>query len=205
MIQGRGREFPVIDPNGNIRGVIEINTIKDYLFEKDSLQNLLIAEDLSSSEFETIALDENCQAALDKMRKYDFEGLPVIESNNSKKIIGMIWMNDIQDAYQKEIDRRELTSNLASSITMKEDAPEVHFMEGYSIAEIKPPAAFIGHSIRDLNIRVKYGVDVLSIKTMEKKGEKIKVIPSPEYVITKKDKLLIAGEIKNINLLRNLG
>jgi trk system potassium uptake protein TrkA len=87
---------------------------------------------------------------------------------------------------------------------MKNEEPQVHFMEGYSINEIAPPKSFIGRSIRDLNIRAKYGVDVLSIKTKEKRGETIKAIPSPDYVIKEEDTLVIAGEIKNINVLRNL-
>ncbi|MEJ2195327.1 MAG: hypothetical protein P8X73_10795 [Ignavibacteriaceae bacterium] len=49
-----------------------------------------------------------------------------------------------------------------------------------------------------------YGVDVLSIKTIEKRGEKIKAIPNPDYVIQKDDLLVIAGEIKNINVLKHL-
>lgn len=127
-----------------------------------------------------------------------------MENNNSNKIIGMIWRKDIQDAYNKEIEKRELTSNLASLITMKEDEPMVHFMEGYSIIEISPPKSFVGKSIRQLDIRRSFGVDVLSIKTKEKRGEKINPIPSPEYVITENDTLIIAGEIRNINFVRNL-
>ena len=122
----------------------------------------------------------------------------------SDKIIGFIRRKEILDAYHKAIERKEITSSLASSISTKEEEPQVHFMEGYSINEIAPPKSFIGRSIRDLNIRAKYGVDVLSIKTREKRGEKIKAIPNPDYVIKKGDTLVIAGEIKNINVLRNL-
>ncbi len=141
---------------------------------------------------------------MDKLRNHNYEGLPVVESNGSGKILGVVWRKDILEAYHKEIEKRDITSSLASSITMKEDEPQVHFMEGYSINEIKPPKSFIGKSIRELNIRARYGVDVLSVKTKEKWGEKIKAIPSPDYVIKEGDTLIIAGEIKNINVLRNL-
>ena len=204
VIQGRGRHFPVLDSNGIIRGVILVDTIKDYLFEKDSLQNLLIAEDIMSTNFDTISLEDNCQTALDKMSKFKFDNLPVTESPESKKIIGVIWRNDIQDAYNEEVERREISSTLASSISMKEPETNVTFLEGYSISEIKAPKSFVNKSIRELNIRAKYGVDVLSIKTKEKRGERIKAIPSPDYVIKDNDRLVIAGEVKNINLLKNL-
>ncbi|HSD64509.1 MAG TPA: chloride channel protein [Ignavibacteriaceae bacterium] len=205
IIAGKESEFPVIDSEGRVSGMISINDIKDYLYERESLQNVLIAGDILNTYFETITTDETCQSALDKLRKYSFNGLPVVNNKNSGHMIGIIWRKDILDAYDREIEKRELTSNLASLIVMKEEEPAVHFMEGYSIIEIPPPKSFIDKSIKELNIRKHYGVDVLSIRIKEKKGEKINAIPSPEYIIKADDTLIIAGEIKNINFIRNLG
>ena len=87
---------------------------------------------------------------------------------------------------------------------MKDDTPQIRFLEGYSISEVTPPKSFIGKSIKQLNIRAKYGVDVLSVKTKQRRGEKVTAIPSPSYIINKDDTLIIAGEIKNINLVKNL-
>jgi trk system potassium uptake protein TrkA len=87
---------------------------------------------------------------------------------------------------------------------MKDNEKQVHFMEGYSLCEIAPPKSFIGKSIRELEIRKKYGVDVLSIKTGKKVGVKVKAIPNPDHIIKEDDTLIIAGEIKKINLLRHL-
>ena len=204
VLRAKVSDFPVVDTEGKIRGMLCLNDLKEYLFDKDSLQNLLIAGDIANLNFETVALDDNCRIALEKLKDLQYSGLPVVEGSGSKKVIGMIWRKDIQDAYDKEIERVELTSNLASSITMKEDVESVHFMEGYSINEINPPKSFIGKSIRELNIRVKFGVDVLSIKTKTKKGDKINAIPSPDYVISENDTLIVAGEIRNINTLKNI-
>jgi CIC family chloride channel protein len=204
IIRGHGPEFPVIDKKGKLRGIISMYDIKDYLFEKDSLSNLLIAKDLTVPKFTHVDEEDHCQKALDLMSTYDLEGLPVIKSNNSNDLIGMIWRRDIQDAYQKEIEKRELTSNLAATITQIHEEESVYFIEGYSISEITPPKSFLGKSIRDLNIRAKYGVDVLSIKTKIHRGREVKAIPNPNYVIGDHDTLVIAGEIKNINKLKNM-
>lgn len=204
VIRGKETDYPVLSADKKIIGIISLNDIKDYLFDKESLQNLLIAGDIANPKFETVTVDDNCNTAMEKLRFSNYEGLPVTENQNSRSIIGYIWKRDILDAYHKAVERREITSNLASSITMKEEAPQIHFMEGYSINEISPPKSFIGKSIRELNIRARFGVDVLSVKTKEKREEKIKAIPSPDYVILKDDTLIIAGEIKNINILRNL-
>jgi CIC family chloride channel protein len=204
VIRGRGPDFPVLDFSKRVTGIISLYDIKQHIFEKDSLKNILIADDISNKKFEIVYEDDNCNLVLDKMSKYGFEGLPVCQSENNANIIGMIWRKDIQDAYQDEIEKREITSNLASSISMKDEEPSLHFMEGYSIAEIAPPKYFVGKSIRDLNIRAQYGVDVLSIKVKDKKGIKVKAIPNPDFVFSETDTMVVAGEIKNINLIKNL-
>lgn len=205
VINGKGRKFPVVDNNNNLKGIILTSTIKDYLFDKDILKNLLVASDLLSPSFDTCTLDDNCQTVLDKMKKYDFEGLPVIESGASSQLIGMVWRKDIQDEYDREVERREISSNLASQISMRGDETSVQFLEGYSVAEINPPTSFIGESIRTLNVRAKYNVDILSVKTKKGGGgESIIAIPSPDHIISENEILVIAGETKNINLLKNI-
>ncbi len=204
IIRGKGPEFPVLNNRHNISGVISIYDIKEYLFDKEFLQNIVIAGDIADFNFNYVTPDDNCAVAIEKMRKKDVEGIPVVDSQDNSKIIGMLWNKDIQDEYQKEVERRDITSSLASSITMKEDEKNVHFLEGYSIAEIKPPVSFTGKSIRELNIRARYGVDVLSIKTQENGDERIKAIPNSGYVIQAEDYLVIAGEIKNIILLKTI-
>ena len=87
---------------------------------------------------------------------------------------------------------------------MKDDEKQFHFMEGYSIVEISTPKSFIGKSIRELDIRMKYGVDVLSIKVGKKSDVKVKAIPNPNHIFTEDETIIVAGEISSINLLRNL-
>jgi CIC family chloride channel protein len=204
VLKGKSTEFPVIDKEENVKGIISIYDIKAFFLEKEELKDLLIASDIANTNFESLQTETSCQVALDKMSRYDLQGLPVVNSDNGKKLIGYIWRKDIQDAYQKEIERMDIAANLASSISMKENQKHLHFMEGYSIVEISPPKSFIGKSIRELDVRKKYGVDVLSIKTGKKRDAKVKAIPNPNHIFNEDDTIILAGEIKNINLLRNL-
>ncbi len=204
IISGNNPEFPVLSRDNSIIGMISINSIKNYLFEKESLQNLLIAADIADTKFECLHLDDTCGTALEKMTKYKADGLPVVAEKGSKKVIGMIWERDIRVAYQKEVERRELSENLASRIVMKDDELQVNFYEGYSINEIHAPKSFFHKSIKELNIRARFGVDVLSIKRKTKHDYKVMPIPNPDFKIEPDDILIIAGEIKNINLLKNI-
>ena len=204
VLKGKSSEYPVVDKERNVKGIISIYDIKDHFFEKEELKFLLIAADIVNTNFESIPVESSCQLALDKMSRYDLDGLPVVNTEDGQKLVGYIWRKDIQDAYQKEIERMEIASNIASSISMKDDEKEVHFMEGYSIIEISPPKSFIGKSIRELDIRKKYGVDVLSIKSGKKSDVKVKAIPNPNHIFKEDETIIVAGEIKNINLLKNI-
>ena len=204
IVQTRGREFPVVNDNNEIVGIITVNTVKDFLFEKDDLKDVLIAADIMLTNFETVTLDDNCQTAIEKMRKFDFETLPVVENEKSRKIAGIVTMKDIQEAYNKEIERLNFADTLATGIRMSEENEELHFLEDYSILQLKVPKTFIGKSIRELNIRARYGVDILSVKTHNKNREMIKAIPNPDYVFREGDAIIVAGEQKNINIIRNL-
>jgi len=204
IIRGKGPEFPVLEQRAEILGFISVHDIKDYLFEKDSLADLLIASDISDTEFETLLLTDDCQTALQKLQRCDMEGLPVVDTENQKRIIGMIWKKDILDEYSQEVERRELTLTLAKGLDIEEYNKNVQFSQGYQIAEIIPPQVFMGKSIKQLRIRSKYGCDVLSIKSKTKKVNEVNLIPASDYVFKEGDTLIIAGEIRNINMLKNL-
>ncbi len=204
IIVGDTPYFIVTDKKDQMIGIISLYDIKEHLFEYDMLQNILIANDLARKEVETVTIDDNCQHALDTMSSHNLAGLPVVDKPNSRKILGMVWRKDILDAYNKEIERRDITSSFASKITLKNIGKEVHFMEGYAIAEIPPPKSFIGKSIKELNIRAKYGVDVILIRTNTDQGSKVKAIPNPDLKISFNDSIVVAGEIGKINLLKGL-
>ncbi len=204
VIRGRKTVFPVVDTKNHIRGLISLHDVKDYFFDREALRHVLIAGDFATKQYDVIRPDETMFTALQKLRIRDIEGLPVVDEKDPTKILGMIWRKDLQDAYQTELERREITSNLASQITLRDTEREVRFMQGYSIVEITPPRSFIGKSIRQLNIRAKYGVDVLTIKSKSERGGDVTPIPSPDYVITKQDTLVVAGEVKKISKLRNM-
>ncbi len=203
LISGKDPYSPVLDTDGKFHGIISMNDVKDYLFEGDILKDILIASDIAKTEGPLATPDDNCQYVLDIIAKNDIEGIPVVDSQDPRKILGMVWRKDILEAYNKEIQRRDITATFASQFTMKNTDPAVHFMEGYAISEIPAPSIFIGRSIKDLGIRAKYGVDVLMIRSRTPQGPKMKAIPDPDYVISDDDTLVLAGEIGKINLLKS--
>ena len=130
--------------------------------------------------------------------------MPVVDPKRSDKLLGMIWRRDVLDAYSVEIKRRDIVSSYASKITMKNIDTNVHFMEGYSMTEIPVPRSFMGKSIKELDIRAVYGVDILLIRSNTEDGPKIKSMPSADYEFSYNDSIVVSGEIGKINRLRNV-
>ncbi len=204
VVSKRDPYFAVTDSQNSLMGMISIHDIKSFLFEGEDLQNLIIAGDIAVKDFEMVTIDDNCQEALEKMSKAKFLGLPVVQSDNRKKILGMVWQKDILDAYHKEIEKKDIAATMVDKIQMSKAEQEVHFMEGYSISEIPVPKSFLGRSIKDVNIRAEYDINVLSIKQQTKHRTDINAFPGPEYVLQENDVLVVAGMTKKTNQLKNL-
>jgi trk system potassium uptake protein len=81
---------------------------------------------------------------------------------------------------------------------------------GASIIEFVPPKEFVGKSLRELDIRSSYGVNVIAVKKRNEKvpgeealeGENINVTPQADDIVGKKDVLIIFGENERIEKMR---
>ncbi|NLN41656.1 MAG: TrkA family potassium uptake protein [Clostridiales bacterium] len=69
----------------------------------------------------------------------------------------------------------------------------------YSLVEIETLSHWVGHSLKELNIRGKYGISVLAIKH----GKEIIVAPNGDDIINKDDILVVIGKTKDITRLEN--
>lgn len=64
----------------------------------------------------------------------------------------------------------------------------------FGIFEIEPNPKWIGKSIRELNIRAEYDINILAVKV----GDSITVLPSPLYVFKKGEHLMVSARRKDI-------
>ena len=71
-----------------------------------------------------------------------------------------------------------------------------------SIEEIAPPEKFTGKSIKELDVRNKYGIQIIAIK--ERIPEKTIIIPEAGFVIKDSDILIIVGEEKRLAKINSL-
>ena len=75
-------------------------------------------------------------------------------------------------------------------------------LSGIDIQEIAPPEKFIGKSLRDLELRNKFGVQVIAIKEII--PEKMTFIPDADFVIKDSDILVLMGDQKQMEKINKL-
>ncbi len=72
-------------------------------------------------------------------------------------------------------------------------------MSGISIQEIAPPEKFIGKSLKQLDLRNKYGIQVIAIRELV--PERTIYIPRADFVIKDSDVLIVMGDEKQLEKL----
>lgn len=199
LIKSKDPYLPVLSNSGKLFGIISVFGLKEYFLNKHDFTDLVIAKDIAHTRIATVSLSDNCQTVITKMSDHNVEGLPVIDEN--LHVLGMIWRKDILDTYRNEIEKRDISASFTSKIVMNQEEPVIHFLEGYSMTELPVPENFIGKTIRDLDIRNNYNINILFIRNSLRKKPKM---PNPSHKFTSKDTVIIAGEIGFINKFKNV-
>ena len=90
--------------------------------------------------------------------------------------------------------------DMAIKTALKLSCPNVleylPLISGFGIQEIAPPEKFIGKSLRELDLRNKYGIQVIAIKELI--PEKTTFVPKADFVLKDSDILVIMGEDKQL-------
>ncbi|MFH0996137.1 MAG: TrkA family potassium uptake protein [Pseudomonadota bacterium] len=74
--------------------------------------------------------------------------------------------------------------------------------EDYNLLQVDPPKAFIGKTLRNLDLRARYHVNIIAIK--EFIPENFVLAPPAEFVIKDSDLLIILGKSEDIRRIKEL-
>lgn len=108
---------------------------------------------------------------------------------------------------------REMGERLAQTLITPDVLEQIELAPGHSIMEIVAPKAFVGKTIRDLDIRAKYGANIITIKKkvpqLTKAGETdfvetVNIVPKADDKIEKGDHLVVVGKDENLTKLKKL-
>lgn len=90
---------------------------------------------------------------------------------------------------------RDIADKVAVRCSMNNVFDYVELSQGYSIYEIPPLTKWIGKSIKDLDIRQRYKISVISTK---EEGS-LNMLPGPDHIISGSEHLVVIGLQKDID------
>lgn len=90
---------------------------------------------------------------------------------------------------------RDMGRRIAHYIVSKNILDYLELSDEYSIVEIKVNELLAGHSLIDLDVRVRYGINIVAIK----RGREIIVTPPAEAPLQSGDILIVIGADTDIN------
>jgi trk system potassium uptake protein len=94
---------------------------------------------------------------------------------------------------------KDIALKLVRNLTNPNLIDYLPLTEGISFVELAALPDFVGQSIKDLQLRNKYSVEIIAVKNEEK--QKMIMVPNANYVIKEGDSLLIIGKEKDISSL----
>ena len=94
--------FPVVNENGELAGIVSFQDFREIL-AGDAPKDRLTIDDICTKNVITITPDQNLRDALEKMRYKNIERLPVVDAQNSRKLVGLLSQRDIINVYNKAL------------------------------------------------------------------------------------------------------
>ena len=140
-----------------------------------------------------VAIGEDIQASILTTLILKELGVPQItvkaQNNYHEKVLRKIGADTIVHP------ERDMAIRIANNIMSANVLDYLELSDEHSIMEIKSNDRIAGYSIKDLDIRANYGINMIGIK----RGEEIIISPGADEKILLGDILLVIGEVVDIN------
>ncbi len=206
LIQSPHQEFFVVDSQDEMIGVISVVELKQFLKQEEQLSGLVIAADLAHPPPAYLYLDDSLDLVMHNFGRFNVDELPVLESHSCRRLAGSVQRQHVIDAYNREIFKWDLAGGMHSVVTAVSEDRMIELDEGYSMMEIDPPDGFVGKTLKTLNVRSRYGIEVILIRTAVRSDSSLPsrpgMMPNPDYVIQSGDRLLVMGSKKSLEYLK---
>lgn len=96
----------------------------------------------------------------------------------------------------------EMGNKLAHALSSSSVLNFIELSDDTSIVEVPVPAAWVGKTIRELDVRNTYGVNIIALRRGEK--QKFVIAPGGDAALVSDDVIVALGLDKNINAIQKL-
>jgi len=205
VVQSPHTEFFVVDTEGRLLGDISLSEVRRLLLERDALRHVVVAEDLVAGMPPTVTEEDDLDTVMRILGHENLDEIAVVDRRDPRRPIGTVTIQQVIDAYNAEILHRDLAGGVSGAIGISGRVRQVELGGGYVVQEIDAPLAFAGHTLRELDVRVRHGVQVVLIRSPQEPDATRRVrVPSSTDRVREGDRLILAGPKEAVEALRAL-
>ncbi|MCH7598196.1 MAG: chloride channel protein [Myxococcales bacterium] len=203
VVQSDHSQFFVVDDNQQLLGAISLAEVRRLIYERETLQHLVVAGDLVDSNRPTVTEEEDLSVVMQLFSGTAVDEFAVVRAENTLSLVGVVREKDVIEAHNRESMRRDLIGGLSSNLGAVEKGQTIDLGSGFAIREIMVPNHYLNRSLRELALRERTGVQVLLLRRAKKLDARSKEVrvPSADDILHEGDTLVVAGEIDALTQL----
>lgn len=158
-------------------GVLKALGVRNFDHAIVAIGGNLSASILATLNFKELGLPSViCKAHDDKHRK-------ILEKLGADRVI---------------VPEREFANKLAQGLSSANVLEYIELSSDYGISEFNTPGSWVGKNLKELNVRAKYGVNIIAIR----KGDTVQVSPAADYPLAAEDVVVALGEYKALSAIQ---
>ncbi|HKB07705.1 MAG TPA: chloride channel protein, partial [Candidatus Polarisedimenticolia bacterium] len=192
MLEEGRKEIFVVGEDGRLVGAITLGDLAAPLTTPDVAQTLR-AKDVMYADVPILTENDRLSEAIGRWSQVSRDRLPVVDSRESRRIVGELSAGDIMALYSQEVLHKE--ARLARFERPRAGhRPETTYVElpgEYVVALVTLPRSFPGMTLRELGARQRFGVNVIEIKRRMPGGQERRIIPDPSTDLKAGDGLIV--------------
>lgn len=196
--------YYVVDGQGRLEGVIALAEISSHIADAPVLKNLLLARDIARDDVPEVAPADRLDEVMRTFGGRDREELPVTEPG-TRRLLGVISRRHLVEAYNRELLRRDMAAELGSSFQASGREGGVVLGDGLRLSELELPAQFADKTIGALDVRRRFGAQILLIRrSAAGGGRQVELAPAAETLLARGDRLVVMAGEADLERLRKL-
>jgi len=191
-----GNEVLVIDSDESLINDIEPHVTRAQIGD---CMDAGVIDSLGVKSFDIcfVCISENFQSSLEITSLLKDAGAKYVISKADRDIHAKFLLKIGAD--EVIYPERDMARKTAMKCSAKNAFDYIELTPEYAIFEVSPPESWKGRTIRELNIRSQYHVNIIGIKT----GTAVVPVTDPEYRFIGNEHLIIAGGARNVAELMN--
>jgi chloride channel protein, CIC family len=109
LAESRQHYFPVVDESGRMVGIFSSDDVRAYLYN-DAIWQLAVARDVMTSRLVTVTPNDDLNTALTRFTELNLDELPIVEPNDSGRLIAMLRRKDTIAVYNRRLAELKQTA-----------------------------------------------------------------------------------------------